>query len=330
VNGADHTKDERDRLLLIHFGQMGDAVLALPAARAFAAWGGAERVTVLASRSGAEIFRLAGFRSVWPVDRVRWKARPATAVWEIPRLVWQLRRQRFALSVDLHSLKETNLLAWLAGVPTRVAMLRPTRSYPRLINRPPPPDDPEAALLERYCRVLEPLGITVEDRCPRLSPSAAETAAAAARLPGKDWLGVCPGAGHASRRWPAERFAAVVCAGLQAAPALRAVVFAGPEESEATLAPFRLAPRTQIVRGLSLAALAASLARCRVVLSNASGPAHVAAAVGAHVISIGEIPPFDPVGWTPDAVRVVRAHGRVVDVPQSAVTAALAGMLTAG
>jgi len=137
-------------------------------------------------------------------------------------------------------------------------------------------------------------------------------------------LGVCPGAGHPSRRWPPERFAAVVREYLQAAPGRQAVVFAGPEESETTLAPFRQVPRARIVSGLTLPALAAALARCRVVLSNASGPSHVAAAVGTRVISIGEIPPFDPVGWTPDAVRVVRAHGRVADVPQSAVSAALA------
>lgn len=315
------------RVLLIHFGQLGDAVLALPAAQALRAHRPDAELTVLASRSGAEIFRLAGFPEVWPVDRVHWKRHRLRAALEIPALVWRLRRRRFDLSVDLHSYKETNLLAWAAGVPLRVAMLRPTRSYPRLINLKPPADDPDGRLLDRYCRVLEPLGIEVADREPRLAAPAAAVARVRELLrqtPGATtsaWLGICPGAGHASRRWPAERFvdAYRVLAAAGVAPRPCPLIFAGPEESEATLAPFRALPEAKILAGLSLAELAAALAACRVVLANASGPSHIAAAVGAGVVTVGEIPAFDPVG----RVLPVRATSTVAAVPVAAVATAL-------
>lgn len=319
------------RILLIHFGQLGDAVLAIPAARALRGHYPEAHITVLASGGGAGIFRLLEFDDVQAVDRVAWKVNWARAVREIPGLVLRLRREQFDLSVDLHSYKETNLLAWLAGIPRRVAMLRPTRSLASLINVKPPPDDPDGVLLDRYCRVLQPLGITVSDRVPRLSPPPAAVARVADLLKdfnGASLLGICPGAGHPLRRWPAERFAAVARAlrtDTALAPVPHTIVFAGPEEEEGTLSPFRSLEVTSIIGGLSLAELAAALARCRVVLSNPTGPSHVAAAVGTRVVSIGEIPQFDPVG----RVRVVRAAKSVSDVEQQDVLAAVREMWTA-
>ena len=313
------------RVLLIHFGQLGDAVMALPAARALSAALPKASLTVLASRGGAEIFRLAGFGDVWPVDRVRWRRHKLRAAIEIAALVARLRRQRFDLAVDLHSFKETNLLAWAARARTRCAMLRRTRSYPSLINLKPPPDDPDGRLLDRYCRVLEPLGIAVTDRQPRLRPPAPPCRLEL--VPGAVYIGICPGAGHPARCWPPERFVAAYRAfAATASPPSQLLVFAGPEEREETLAPFRASPEARIMAGLSLPELAAALAACRLVVANASGPSHVAAAVGAAVVTVGEIPAFDPVG----RVWPVRAVGAVANVAVDAVVAAIRAAWSAG
>ncbi len=311
------------RILLIHFGQMGDAVMALPAARALGDAYPSAEVTVLAGRSGAAVFRLAGFRPVWAVDRAGWRDSAWKAAREMPALMVELRRQRFDLSVDLHSYKETNLLAWAAGVPARVAMLRPTRSWPRLITHPPPPDDPRAHLLDRYCRVLQPLDIMVADRQPRLRADAEVQVWAEREWPAdRSWLGICPGAGHPSRRWPADRFAAAVAEWAQPLnPAPGIVVFAGPEENEEQLAHLRRLSGAQLYGGLSIPQLAAALGRCRVVLTNASGPSHIAAAAGSTVVTVGEIPMFDPVG----RVLAVRARRSVADISVAAVAEALDG-----
>ncbi|HXR97334.1 MAG TPA: glycosyltransferase family 9 protein [Terriglobales bacterium] len=311
-----------NRVLLIHFGQLGDSVMALPAALALRAHFAQAELTVLASRGGHEIFRMAGFDDIWMADRVRWKARRTAALPEIVGLVAKVRRRHFDLSVDLHSFHETNLLAWAGGVKKRVAMLRPTRSLPRLITHQPPADDPDARLVDRYCRVLEPLGIEVKDRTPRLFPQApvSEFAAWAKDEP---VLGVCPGAGNAGRRWPAGRFAELVRERREPV-----AVFAGPEEDEATLARFAGMPAVRIWRGLAIAELAAALARCRVVVTNATGPSHIAAAVGASVLTLGEIPAFDPVAVAPGRVVAVRAERVVGDITIERVREALADLWT--
>lgn len=327
-----------ERLLIIHFGQLGDSVLSLPAVESLRQHYGRARMVVLASSSAAQIFRLAGFPEVWPVDRVGWKHAPARAAVEIPVLVARLYRERFDLSVDFHTFTETNLLAWAAGIPQRVAMLRPTRGLPRLITHKPPMDDPDGALLDRYCSVLEPLGIEVKDRHPRLTPPIDAVTAAQHRLAALEpewhaceWLGICPGAGHPSRRWPAPRFVEAVRAlREQAGLRFRAVVFAGPEELEETLAPFAQLPEARILRGLSVPQLAAALTRCRLLLTNATGPSHIAAAVGTPVVTIGEIPAFDPVGHTPASVRPIRAAKVVADITTQEVIDAIIQMWMTG
>ncbi|MGH9487783.1 MAG: glycosyltransferase family 9 protein [Terriglobales bacterium] len=311
------------RILLVHFGQLGDAVMALPAARALRSRFARARLTVLCAANASGIFRLAGFGErggeIWPVDRVAWKRQPWRVPAAAPMLILRLRRHRFDLSVDLHSYKETNWLAFLAGIPERVAMLRPTRSLPALINRKPPPDDIGGRLLDRYCQVLQPLGIEVAaaDRVPTLRPPPAPSIVASGNRP---MLGICPGAGHASRRWPAERFAAVAQARLAQG---RVVIFAGPEEDAAILDPFSAVAGVEIVHGLSLAELAGALACCRVVLTNPTGPSHIAAAVGGRVLTLGELPAFDPVAVPPGAVVVLRATGTINSIATAEVLTAV-------
>lgn len=313
------------RILLIHFGQLGDAVMALPAARALRARFPRAQMVVLAAHGPDAIFRLAGFgqgsSEVWSLDRVGMKRARWRALYAIPALLFRLRLRRFQLSVDLHSYKETNWLAFLSGIPNRVAMLRPTRSIPSLINRQPPPDDPYGRLIDRYCQVLQPLGIQVSpsDRIPTLVPSDLTSM----RVPTP--LGICPGAGHPSRRWPPGRFAAI--ARDWVARGHRVIVFAGPEEDAATLDPLATIPGIEISRGLSVPELAAALAGCRVVLTNPTGPSHIAAAVGARVLTLGEIPAFDPVPVPPHgAVVPLRAHGPIDTLTVAEVEAALTAL----
>lgn len=323
-----------ERILVIHFGQLGDSVLALPAVEALYRHYSHSRIVVLASTSAAQIFRLAGFPEVWPVDRVAWKHAPARALLEIPALTARLYRERFDLSVDFHTFSETNLLAWAAGIPRRVAMLRPTRGIARLVTHKPPMDDPDGILLDRYCTVLTPLGIDVSDRRPRLTPPPEAISTAQRRIAelepewhACEWLGVCPGAGHPSRRWPAQRFVEVIRSmRAHAGVRLRALVFAGPEESAGTLEPFHQIPETRIIRGLSIAQLTAALTRCRLLVTNATGPSHIAAAVGTPVVTIGEVPAFDPVGRTAASVHAVRKPQFVREITTAAVTEATLSM----
>jgi heptosyltransferase II len=124
-------------------------------------------------------------------------------------------------------------------------------------------------------------------------------------------IGVFPGSNAPSRRWPPQSFAALV-ARLTARGA-RVVVFGGPAERDLTA---QVAGTHAVDLGgqTDLPLLAAGLQACSMVISNDSGPLHVAAAVGTPTISLwgaGDPQVTGPLG---PAQRLVR-HPELPCVP---------------
>ncbi len=95
------------------------------------------------------------------------------------------------------------------------------------------------------------------------------------------------GASDPNRAWGAERFAAL--AGLLAgSPGARIVLVGGPGDRPLAHRFASLAPRPciDLVGRTSIAELPAVLSRCRLLVSNDTGPVHVAAAVGTPVLGL--------------------------------------------
>ena len=115
-----------------------------------------------------------------------------------------------------------------------------------------------------------------------------------------------PGAGDARRRWPPAHFAAVGDA-LAAAGAHVVVTGSAKERpiAEAVTAHMR-SEALNMAGWLSLCGLAGLLARCRVVVSNDSGPLHLARAVGAATVGIYWC--FNLVNWGPMTRTRHRPH----------------------
>jgi heptosyltransferase II len=122
-------------------------------------------------------------------------------------------------------------------------------------------------------------------RLPVPAGAAAEWGALAggAGGPGRAVAGVFPGSNARSRRWDADRFAAVA-RGL-AADGVSVLVFGGPAERELTR---RVAGEWALDLGgrTRLAVLAAALAGCHILITNDSGPMHLAAAVGTRTLVV--------------------------------------------
>jgi ADP-heptose:LPS heptosyltransferase len=97
-------------------------------------------------------------------------------------------------------------------------------------------------------------------------------------------VGLFPGAGHPSRRWPLERFAELAWA-LWRNDGVGVALFAGPEEREMVRAMRAACPPSAVVLDrLTIPQLAAAAARLSVFISNDTGPMHIAAAVGTPVV----------------------------------------------
>lgn len=110
------------------------------------------------------------------------------------------------------------------------------------------------------------------------------------------WLGVNPGAEYGpAKRWPAEKFGEAVAEFLGARRA-GVFLFGGPGDVETAASVERVlrrqghggygGPVLNLAGRTDLRSLILLMASCRVVLTNDSGPMHVAAAAGARVVAL--------------------------------------------
>lgn len=279
-------------ILVIDFGQLGDVVMSLPALRAIREHFPHARITVSAGKPSSEIVELSGCADeIIAIDRVALRdGFVPLSILRIFQVVKDVRRQQFDFVIDLHSFSETNLMGFLSGAPQRLFARRPGRSWDFLANFSPKPpvdkNDPKQHLVDRYLDVLKPLGITGVARIPKIKPRSQDYAAIEARLrkagaeSGTPLVGMFPGAGHPARRWRLERWAELADF-LIRNDGVRPVVFIGPEE-RATVQEMRqnFPSATAFLEKLSIGELAAAQSRLAVFVSNDTGPAHIAAAVG--------------------------------------------------
>jgi len=299
------TLDPRN-ILVIDFGQLGDVILSLPALAAVRHRFPRARVTVAVGGAAAAVVEMAGVADeALSVDRVALRDGPKhLSVWQIGKLVMEVRRRKFDFCIDLHSLSETNLLGFLSGAGRRLYARRPGRSLDYLSNfKPPPPaEDRSKHAIDRYLEVLAPLGVGEVSRVPRLAVREEDgraveellrKAQAGGRVrrkgaseagEGAPLVGIFPGAGHPSRRWPVERFAELAWM-LERNDSVRSVIFAGPEERQLVReARPKFPPSALVLDRLTVPQLAAAAQRVSVFVSNDTGPMHIAAAVGTPVV----------------------------------------------
>lgn len=123
---------------------------------------------------------------------------------------------------------------------------------------------------------------------PRLALTGQDLEEARSALPsnGQPAVVLNPGAGDGRRRWPVRKFAAV--ADRLAEAGAEVLVHGARWESglvEGVLSAMRKEARP-VGDPLSVGGLAALLSRCRLVVSNDSGPLHIAAAVGTPTVGI--------------------------------------------
>lgn len=297
-------------ILVINFGQLGDVVLGLPALRAIRERFPDAKITVLTGKPGAGIVALSGCADAQiAVDRVALRdGNKLLSIGRIGQLVKDVRGRKFDFIIDLHSLSETNLLGYLSGAPMRLYARRPGRSLDWLANFSPAPpavkNDPAYHLIDRYLDTLKPLGIENAPREPRIYPPP-EAQAEIEKILRRDragadapLIGIAPGAGHPSRRWPLERFAEL--AQRLSNAGLGVYVDIGPEERP-LLPQVRAAfPREALIYDhLKIPALAALLERVSLLVCNDSGAMHLASAVGAPVVALFNRPApheFIPLG----------------------------------
>ena len=309
-------------ILVIDFGQLGDVVLSLPALKAIREKFPNAKITIAVGKSCATLIDLANVDDdKIVVDRV--KLRDSARIWsifQIGKLIKDIRNRKFDFIIDLHSLPETNIMAFLSGAEKRLLSQRESRSLDFLgsFSLRPPKEDKSKHATDRYLDVLKPLGIKNAERIAKLNPPAKDLEFVAKlwqkhKIENSLTVGLFPGAGHASRRWSLERFAQLADF-LARNEQVRIAVFLGPEEKSLTTQVKQLFPKDTIVfDNLTLTQLIAAQTHLSLFVSNDTGPMHLAAAVGTSVVLLmGEEAPLTYVPLIPN-IKTVRS-GKINEI----------------
>jgi len=328
-------------ILVIDFGQLGDVVLSLPALRAIRARFPRAKITVAVGKPGADVINLSGYANeALVVDRVSQRdGFKPVSVLRLLKLVKDVREKKFDFVIDLHSLSETNLLGFLSGAGKRLYARRPGRSLDYLANFSPKPpvetDHREGHLIDRYLNVLVPLEIRNAERLPVLKTRAVDNAAVERILrkaradEGAPLVGLFPGAGHPSRRWPLQQFASLADF-LIRNDQVKVLVFVGPEERLFVRDIRQQFPGSVVVLDqLTIPQLAAAQARLAAFVTNDTGPMHIASAVGTPVVLL--LDKRTPKSYLPQGDRHRVIYNSVIgDITVDEVYAATRSILASG
>ncbi len=304
------------RVVVIGPSWVGDAVMATPALRLLREHLPDARIDVLTRRPVDDV--LASLEFVSGIQA----ARPRSPA-EHLRLVNTLRAQRYDAALLLSNAFKSALIAASAGIPVRVGYDRDARGWllTRRLAAPrregSKPWKPKWALVPAARYYLDAaaamLGIEPPADVPMMELAISATDEAEARrllqeagvLRGERFVVLNPGGNNEAKRWPAERFI-TLGQHLQRVHGMAVLVNGSP--AEAVLCGV-------IARGLasgpgravSLPALGGSvpglkglLARASLLVTNDTGPRHIAAAFGTPVVSL-----FGPTDhrWTTIPVR---------------------------
>lgn len=186
------------------------------------------------------------------------------------------------LAVNLHG-PDTESIVELIKTDARRILTYFNPAFPEL---PGPQWEPDMHLVDRWCHLLEFDGIDADRRNLGLVPPVATTSH-------RDAVVVHIGAGAAARRWPPDRFAAVI---RHQSVLGREVIITGDEfEREIALgiaARAGLPPHRVLAGEQNLIELSATVAEAALVLCGDTGVAHLATAFGTRTVQLfGPTPP---------------------------------------
>ncbi|MEM9790360.1 MAG: lipopolysaccharide heptosyltransferase II [Planctomycetota bacterium] len=350
-------KTGRGRVAVVMPTWLGDAVMATPTLRAVRERFPDARIEAWCVKNLRPMLR----PMPW-IDRVRLYDKRGGG---LRRAATRMRRARYDTALVLPNSWRSAWLVWRGGARRRVGYAREGRGW-MLTDRLTPPREADGRwamvpTLRYYLGAAGLLGAATDDAAMGLfvSDGQRRSAERVMRAAGLSFEPIAegrrrlrpivllnPGAQNPAKRWPAERFARVADVltrdadaqvAVTGSPAERAVLDAVVESAHAPVADLAS-------HGLTLGALKGVVAAADLMITNDTGPRHLAAALNTPAVTL--FGPTDP-GWTtidapaerlivaPDAIdatpaerrRFVSAPRRMGDIAVSKVVMAAAELL---
>lgn len=316
---------DRPRILVMETGLIGELLVITPALRAIRKHRPDAHVTVMVRPGSAPV--LVGNPSV---DRLLpLVGRERKGFWGLMRLASWVRSKDFDAAFVLHTSFRSALIALMGVVPVRAGLVCEGRGFTLTHKKP---RDRTAYEVDEHLGVIGLLGVPPDGRELEIFLTQEEHRSARALLGsdvgGRTLIGLHPGASREIRRWPLHKFVALaglIQNDLGASP----VFFFGPREEDLARGVVMMCEdeglgSPKICRPGNVRILAAAFEMMDAVVTNNTGPMHIAAAVGtpgAFIHGPTPVPRWHPPGDRFAAVYADEVECRPCDSPQCAASA---------
>ncbi len=221
-------------------------------------------------------------------ERKRWAA---PRHWpEMARSIAGLRAQKFDWVIDLQGLARSGAFAWLANGQLLIGLDEAREGARGFYDVVVPRASFHTHAVDWYRAVLPRLGVPMHDNFVWLPEQPSAAAAVAAKWPAgrARWIALQPGARWLNKRWPAEHFAALSRLLGAEFPETRFAILGSAADQPLGEIISRAAPERclNLAGQTSLPEMIEWLRRCELMVTNDTGPMHVAAALGKPVIAV--------------------------------------------
>jgi lipopolysaccharide heptosyltransferase II len=277
------------KILILKPSSLGDVVQALPVLRLLKLHLPAAEIHWWIDSKLAQLLEgdpdLAGIHRF---QRDRWAA---PKHWmEIADVIRAMRRQKFDWAIDLQCLTRSALFAWFANGGLTIGLDEPREGARGYYDIVVPRASYHTHATDWYLSVLPRLDVPIHWNFTWL-PQRPEVAAGIRekwKTGNTRWIALQPGARWKNKRWPRENFAALIRRLAAHFADVRFVILGGNDdkplgESLGTVAPERC---LNLTGQTSLLEMVEWLRLSDLLVSNDTGPMHVAAALGKPVVAI--------------------------------------------
>ena len=278
--------EDYHHILFIKPSSLGDIVHAMPACTAIRRAYPKARLTWLVKHQWAGLVeRIDGVDRVWPVESTfnGWFSQ-----------VSLLRAERFDLVVDLQGLFRSAAIGWFSGSPLLVGFANGREGSPWFYSRRVPVPQLEMHAVDRYLLLAKAVGAGESGtpefrfRIPQTDYEEVDRLLSRSGMTlGTSWIAMNVSARWPTKRWPAASFAEVADR-LQQERCGAVVLIGGPDEREDVAEVRRImkTPVIDLAGATTVGLLPALLSRASLLITNDSGPMHVAAAVGTPIVAL--------------------------------------------
>ncbi len=286
-------KKDFNNILIIKPSSIGDVIHALPFLKAIRGRYPNAAISWLINRGIDEIIRdNPNLDNVILFDRKRWGGfdNIGYKFKGLAEFIRELRHKRFDLVIDLQGLFRSGIITYLSGADYRIGFANAREFSPIFYNYKVSHPPIEMHAVDRYLFIAKELGSDISKKDFKINIPEKEKGYAAgliSKVKKRPLIAINPSARWEAKMWPLKRYAELtdaIASKLKAQP-----VLIGSREDEVRInellsmvqsKPLNLSGKTSLLQ------LSALLKKADLLITNDSGPMHIAAAVGTPVVAI--------------------------------------------